>query len=149
MAGLADAESRRATRPQLIARWSTVAVGAVCSMVAWVVAGSAGAMSAALATVIVVGFFWTGTIPVVLTDRARLSPAAGLAVLLLTYTLRLAVVLLILRLLGSVDFVDRRWLGGTIIGCALTWTFVHIGVSRSTGHRSRYSSGRVPRRVNS
>jgi hypothetical protein len=133
MAGLARAESGNATRPQVFARWSTVAVGAVCSVVAWVVAGPASAISAALATVIVVGFFWSGTIPVVLTNRARLGAAAGLAVLLLTYTLRLAVVVLLLRLLGTADVVDRRWLGGTIIGCALTWTIVHIGVSRSTG----------------
>jgi hypothetical protein len=141
MAGLAGAESGNATLPQVLARWSTVAVGTVCSIVAWVVAGPASAMSAALATVIVVGFFWSGTIPVVLTNRARLGAAAGLAVLLLTYTLRLAVVLIILRLLGTAEVVDRRWLGGTIIGCALTWTIVHIGVSRSTGHRLRDTSG--------
>jgi hypothetical protein len=77
----------------------------------------------------VVGFFWSGTIPVRLTDGARLGPAAGLAVLLLTYTLRLALVLVALRLLSRAEIVDRRWLGGTIIACALTWTAMHVGTA--------------------
>jgi ATP synthase protein I len=141
MVGRAGTASGRATRPQATARWSTVAVGALCSIVAWFAVGADGAVSAALATVIVVGFFWSGTIPVVLTDRARLGPAGGLAVLLLTYTLRLAVVLLVLRLLSRVEFVDRSWLGGTIIACALTWTAVHVGASRSTGQSLREMPG--------
>ncbi len=132
MAGIAGAE-RGVARPQVVARWAAVTVGAVCSVVGWFAVGVDGAVSAAVGALIVVGFFWSGTIPVVLTDRARLGPAGGLAVLLLTYTLRLAVVLLVLRLLSRVDFVDRRWLGGTIIACALTWTAVHVGASRSTG----------------
>jgi hypothetical protein len=135
MSGRAGAATTgRSPRAQTVARWVTVAVGAVCSLVAWFAVGSDGAVSAALATVIVVGFFWSGTIPVVLTDGARLGPAAGLAVLLLTYTLRLAVVVLLLRLLGRVEIVERRWLGMTIILCALTWTIVHIVASRSTVH---------------
>jgi hypothetical protein len=116
-------------RPQTVARWATVVVGATCSMVAWFVVGADGSASAAIGTVIVVGFFWSGTIPVVLTDSARLGAGAGLALLLLTYTLRLAVVLLLLRLLSHADFVDRGWLGGTVIACALTWTAVHVGTA--------------------
>jgi ATP synthase protein I len=132
MAGIAGAQ-RGVVRPQVVARRSTVAVGALCSIVAWFAVGADGAVSAALATVIVVGFFWSGTIPVALTDGARLGPAGGLAILLLTYTLRLAVVVLVLQLLGRAEIVDRGWLGGTIITCALTWTAVHVGASRSTG----------------
>jgi len=116
-------------RPQTVARWATVVVGATCSMVAWFVVGADGSASAAIGTVIVVGFFWSGTIPVVLTDSARLGAGAGLALLLLTYTLRLAVVLLLLRLLSRADVVDRRWLGGTVIACALTWIAAHVGAA--------------------
>jgi hypothetical protein len=123
------AASDKVRRPQTVARWATVVVGATCSMVAWFVVGADGSASAAIGTVIVVGFFWSGTIPVVLTDSARLGAGAGLALLLLTYTLRLAVVLLLLRLLSRADFVDRGWLGGTVIACALTWTAVHVGTA--------------------
>jgi ATP synthase protein I len=123
------AASDNVRRPQTVARWATVVVGATCSMVAWFVVGADGFASAAIGTVIVVGFFWSGTIPVVLTDSARLGAGAGLALLLLTYTLRLAVVLLLLRLLSRADFVDRGWLGGTVIACALTWTAVHIAAA--------------------
>lgn len=119
----------RTSRAQAVARLATVAVGVGCSIAAWVVAGADGAAAAAIATVIVVGFFWSGTIPVRLTDGARLGPAAGLAVLLLTYTLRLALVLVALRLLSRAEIVDRRWLGGTIIACALTWTAMHVGTA--------------------
>jgi hypothetical protein len=122
------ASANRPRRPQAVSRWATTAVGAVCSIVAWLAVGSEGAASAAIGTGIVVGFFWTGIIPVSLTDGARLGAGAGLAVLLLTYTLRLAVVLLLLRLLSRADVVDRRSLGVTIITCALTWTAVQIGL---------------------
>ncbi|HEX2362351.1 MAG TPA: hypothetical protein VHI11_09790 [Jiangellaceae bacterium] len=123
------AASDNVRRPQTVARWATVVVGATCSMVAWFVVGADGFASAAIGTVIVVGFFWSGTIPVVLTDSARLGAGTGLALLLLTYTLRLAVVLLLLRLLSRADFVDRGWLGGTVIACALTWTAVHTAAA--------------------
>jgi hypothetical protein len=123
------AASDKVRRPQTVARWATVVVGTTCSMVAWFVVGADGSASAAIGTVIVVGFFWSGTIPVVLTDSARLGAGAGLALLLLTYTLRLAVVLLLLRLLSRADFVDRGWLGGTVIACALTWTAMHVGTA--------------------
>jgi hypothetical protein len=118
-----------ARRPHVVARWATVVAGAVCAIVAWFAVGADGTASAAIGTVIVVGFFWSGTIPVVLADGARLGAGAGLAVLLLTYTLRLAVVLLLLRLLSRNEVVDRRSLGLTVIACALTWTAVHIGAA--------------------
>lgn len=123
------AASDMVRRPPTAARWATVGVGATCSMVAWFVVGADGSASAAVGTVIVIGFFWSGTIPVVLADNARLGAGAGLALLLLTYTLRLAMVLLLLRLLSRADFVDRGWLGGTVIACALTWTAVHVGAA--------------------
>jgi hypothetical protein len=132
MADVAGISGGRAPRPQATARWSTFVVGAVSTIAAWFAVGPGGAVSAALATAIVVGFFWSGTIPVVLTDGARLGPAAGLALLLLTYTLRLAVVVLALQLLSRSELVDPRWLGGTMIVCALTWTGVQVGASRST-----------------
>jgi hypothetical protein len=144
MTGFASLEKGRTVGPQAVARWSTVVLGAVCVTVAWFAAGATAAVSAALATVIVVGFFWSATIPVFMTDKARLGPAGGLAVLLLTYTLRLAVVLLVLRLLGQTQIVDRRWLGGTVIACALTWTVVHVLAvlrSRSTVSRSQETPG--------
>lgn len=132
MADVAGTSSGRAPRSQATARWSTFVVGAVSTIAAWFAVGPGGAVSAALATAIVVGFFWSGTIPVVLTDGARLGPAAGLALLLLTYTLRLAVVALALQVLSRSELVDPRWLGGAMIVCALTWTGVQVGASRST-----------------
>jgi hypothetical protein len=143
MTGFAAAAGR-ARRPHVLSRWATIVVGAVCSVVAWFAVGADGAASAAIGTLIVVGFLWSGTIPLVLTDGARLGPAAGLAVLLLTYTLRLAVVLLALRLLSRTDVVDRRSLGVTIIACALTWTAVHLGAATRRASITRAGESTPP-----
>jgi hypothetical protein len=45
---------------------------------------------------------------------------------LLTYTLRLALTLAALVLISRAGFADSRWLGVTIIVCALTWSVVHV-----------------------
>jgi hypothetical protein len=68
-------------------------------------------------------------LPLALAGAGGLGAGVGLGVLLLTYTLRLALVLLALRLLQRIDTLDPRWLGATIIVCALAWSAVHLGVA--------------------
>ncbi len=57
---------------------------------------------------------------------ARLMPAASLLVALLTYVLQivvLGVVFVGLQASGVLEeSVDRRWLGGVVIACALAWS---------------------------
>jgi hypothetical protein len=119
----------RGSRAHVIARWATVLVGLACAGVAWLVAGTSGLLAALVAIPLVVGFFWSGMIPLALAGAGGLGAGAGLGVLLLTYTLRLALVLLALRQLQRVDALDPRWLGATIITCALAWSAVHLAVA--------------------
>jgi hypothetical protein len=119
----------RRPRAHVVARWATVLVGLACAGIGWLVAGSSGLLSALVAIPLVVGFFWSGMLPLALAGAGGLGAGTGLAVLLLTYTLRLALVLLALRLFQRVDGIDPRWLGGTIIICALAWSAVHLAVA--------------------
>jgi hypothetical protein len=92
----------------------------------WVIAGRPGLAGAAIATLIVVVFLSSGLAPVLIAGRPQVPPSIGLAVLLVTYTLRLALVLLAVALIMKADFIDVQWLGVTIVACALTWSAAHF-----------------------
>jgi hypothetical protein len=120
--------SRRQTPPHVFARRTTSVVGLICSAVAWVAAGPKGLVSGLLATLLVVAFFWSGLVPIYVTRALDAKVGIGLGVLLLTYTLRIALIVLVLRLAARSESLDGRWLGVTLIACALTWTAVHVAV---------------------
>jgi hypothetical protein len=112
----------RYDRPGVVASAATVAVGTGCAVVAWVVAGPWGAASAMLAVLVVLAFFASGSVPLVLAQQADLPVRAGMGLLLLTYVLRLALVLAILAVLSGVDRLHAASLGVTLIVCALVWS---------------------------
>lgn len=113
------------TRSWLFAPMTTAVVGALCAIPAGVAEGGRGVLSALLGTAVVLAFFWTGIVPILL---ARDETSKGLAtgVLLLTYTLRLAVAVAVLRVAGRSDALSQRWVGLTVIGCALAWTVAQV-----------------------
>ena len=108
-------------------RWAapgaTLAVGAAVCVAGGIAAGVSGAVSALLGLLVVLGFFLTGIVPLLLV-RGEDESSKGLAtgILLLTYTLRLAVAVAVLRVGAAADGLDRRWLGLSVIACALAWT---------------------------
>lgn len=117
----------RTHRPaQATARRATLAAGAVCSLAGWLAAGNGGLAGGVVATLLVVAFLSSGLLPLLIAGNPALGAGLGLAVLLLTYTLRLALALMALVLISRADFADGRWLGLTIIACALTWSAVHV-----------------------
>jgi ATP synthase protein I len=95
-------------------------VGAICAAVAGLVAGGRGALSAAAATALVLGFLWFGQLPVAQAARGRAR--LGTALLILGYTVRVAAVLLALRLLTDATAVDGRVFGVSVVLTALGWT---------------------------
>jgi ATP synthase protein I len=113
----------------------TLLVGAVCALVAGLLVGGRGVLAAAVGAVVVLGFFGSGIVPL-LVVRGEDEGSKGLAtgILLLTYTLRLALAVAVLRVGSTTDLVDRRWLGLSVIACALAWTTAQVirGVSRSS-----------------
>ena len=94
-----------------------------------------GALGAAVATAVVLVFFWTGALPVLLVGGETSRAAIGLFILLMTYALRLVAVLLALALAEASGVVDTRWLAITLIALTLVWTGTQvalIGRSRAT-----------------
>lgn len=109
----------------------TVAAGVASSGVALALTGASGAASAAAATVVVVGFLWTGTLPVRLVAWG--TPAMSAAILLLTYTLRLALAVAVIRGLGAVTELSPSTVGITVVGCALVWSAAALGAAVHSG----------------
>ena len=97
-----------------------LASGVVCVAVAASLAGSAGALSACIATALVVLFLLVGQLPVAQASRGRRG--LGAALLLGGYTARIALVLLAFRVFYVADGVDREVLGLTVVATALAWT---------------------------
>ncbi len=111
----------------------TLVAGLVCALVAASSGGGGrGAVSALLGTGVVVLFFWSGLVPLLLVRGQEDRAALGLGVLLVNYTLRLALALLLLRAADSAGAVDTEVLGITIIITTLVWTGAHVALlSRS------------------
>lgn len=123
-----DGAPARAPRPSQVAaaRRGTLLAGLVCAAGSWATYGASGLVSAALGALVVVAFFSTGLLPLLLAGSAAPRAGMALALLLLTYTLRLALVLLGLRLAERAEFLHAPSLGTTIIGCAVVWCALHV-----------------------
>ena len=117
-------------------RWeavgATLAVGLVSALVAWAVAGVAGLVAGMVGTLLVLGFFASGAVPLFLAGQTGLRARAGVTLLLLTYTLRLVLVLLVLALAAESDAVDAPSLGVTVIVCALAWSALQLPAAWGT-----------------
>ena len=111
-----------AARPALLL---TLAAGAGCAVAAAVVAGSGGLWAAVAATALVIAFFASGALPVVLARHLPPNGMAGAGVLIVTYSLRLALIFIVLGVLTTADGVDTRWLGLTLMACALAYTLTY------------------------
>jgi hypothetical protein len=111
-----------AARPALLL---TLVAGAGCAVAAAIVAGTGGLWAAIAATALVIAFFASGALPVVLARYLPPSGLAGAGVLIVTYSLRLALIFIVLGVLTTVDGVDTRWLGLSLMTCALVYTLTY------------------------
>jgi hypothetical protein len=118
-----------------VAPLAACVAGVLVAGTAAVGGGGRAALSAALGVVVVVGFFASGALPVlVVGGEAEQRAGLGTAVLLLTYTLRLAVAVAVLRLVGRSGALDPRVTGLAVIACALAWVVAQaVTVLRSDG----------------
>lgn len=110
-----------------LARWRAAWAPAAATVAGLVVAalatadGTSGVLSALLGTALVVGFLATGVVPLFLVRGQESSAALGAGVLLLNYTLRLAVAVAVLRVAGRSEVVEPRWTAYAVIAGALAW----------------------------
>lgn len=106
-------------------RWwapaASTAAGLAVAAVAVSSDGSRGLWSALLGTALVVGFLASGLLPLALVRGQEGSAALGAGVLLLNYTLRLALAIAVLRVAGRSDAVEPRWTAYAVIAAALAW----------------------------
>lgn len=106
-----------------------VLLGTVLAVVATAADGGTGALSVWLGVAVVAGFFASGALPLLVVRGQEGRAGLGTAVLLLTYTLRLAVAVAVLRVAGRSDAVEPRWTGLSVVLCALAWVAVQAVVS--------------------
>jgi ATP synthase protein I len=109
-------------------RWWAPGAGAAAGLVVAAVAASdvglRGAGSAALGTALVLLFLGSGLLPLLLIRGQESSDAVGfgVGVLLLNYTLRLAVALVVLQVASRSESVEPAWTAYAVIATALVWT---------------------------
>lgn len=106
----------------------TAVLGLLVAGAVVLVEGSAAALGVLVGTALVVVVLVGGS--VLVNVVAGLLPTASLLVALLTFTLQLLLVLLVfvgLERSGLLDgTLDRRWLGGTVIGATMLWLAVQV-----------------------
>lgn len=112
-------------------RWgaplATLLTGAASAGLAAAADGGKGALSALLGAVVVLGFFASGIVPLlVVRESDEKSKGLATGLLLLTYSFRLAVAIAVLRVGSQAESLDRRWLGLSVIACALAWTAAQV-----------------------
>ena len=99
---------------------TALAVGAVCVVAGSVLSGPAGLAAALLGIVLVLGFLLVGQLPVAQAARGR--GGLGAMLLLLGYSLRVLMLLVVFVAVTQAGAPDREVLGGTVIAVGLGWT---------------------------
>lgn len=107
-------------------RRGTLAVGLVCTLVAWAVTGVEGLLAASIGALLVVAFFATGRVPVFLAEQVAMEARFGVVLLVTTYVLRLVLVFAVLVLAADSDRVHVSTLGVTLIVCTVTWSALQL-----------------------
>ena len=99
-------------------------------------AGVPGApLGAALGALLVLAFFTTGAVPLLMVGGELSRAGLGFVVLLMTYALRLVALLVVLTVVSRSGVADVRWLALTVIALTLVWVGAQValvGRSRST-----------------
>jgi hypothetical protein len=106
----------------------TLAVGVVSALAGAVSSVGGAALGALLGAGLVLCFFWTGAVPLLLVGGDTSRAGIGLVMLLLTYLLRLFAVFGVLALAAGTDAVDTRWTALTVIACALAWVTAQVAL---------------------
>lgn len=92
-------------------------------------------LGALVATVVVMFFFWTGALPLLLVGGDLSKAGLGYLVLMMTYALRLVALLVVLTVATRSGAANTRWLALTVIACTLVWVGTQValvGRSRAT-----------------
>lgn len=115
-----------------VRRWAAplaLLAGGVVSACWGVLAGVQGApLGAALGALLVLAFFTTGAVPLLLVGGELSRAGLGFVVLLMTYALRLVALLVVLTVVSRSEAVDVRWLALTVIALTLVWVSAQVAL---------------------
>ena len=114
---------------------ATLLAGGVSAAVGTARGVDGAALSALLASVVTVLFFWAGAVPLLLVGGNLSLAGVGFVLLVTTYALRLIALIAVLAVAARSDAVDLRWLALTVIVCSLVWVMAQValvGRSRAT-----------------
>ncbi len=101
----------------------TLMVGVVAVVVA-AFSGGTAAWSAALGAVLVLGFFTASLL--VMKRTAHLPPTTVMAVVMITYTVKVVVLGVVLFMVRDASWLNGYAAGVTITVCALVWLFFEM-----------------------
>jgi ATP synthase protein I len=104
--------------------WSTVGAVVLLPVVSGLLGGRNAVVGAVVGVGLVAVFLLGGRLPVRLADRV--PAAAGFAVLVLNYAVRLALLLVVLAALRDASWMEPRAVGVTIVLGALVWSAVQV-----------------------
>lgn len=98
----------------------TVLVGAIAAAVAALFAAGEGALGAVIGTFVVCAFFTVGL--VVVSYAGRISPAVMMTAAIVSYAVKVLVVMAMLKAFRDVTVFEPKAFGATAIACVVAWT---------------------------
>jgi len=105
----------------------TAAVAAVMVAVSAAVAGGKGVIGARLGTALVAVFFAISVLAV--SAAAKVSPQAMMITAILTYLVKILVLMIFLSRFSGTTAFSPRMFGLTALACILAWTFAQVAWS--------------------
>ena len=108
---------------------TTMLAGVVSAGIGLGVDREGAVLAGLLAGVLVVLFFWTGALPLLLVGGDLSLAGIGFLMLIMTYALRLVGLAVALALAARSDAVDVRWLAFTLMACALVWVITQAALA--------------------
>jgi ATP synthase protein I len=108
----------------------TAVIGVIAAIIGYVTSQMPGLIGAALATIIVLGFFSAGQF--VLGRVLANNPQIALSVALMLYLAKVGVLLILVILLAGTTAFNTDVFALTILACTLAWTMTEVWIFAST-----------------
>ncbi len=108
----------------------TVLVGAVITVIAGLISGSAGVIGAIFATVVVVVFFSAGQLT--LGKVLRTNPELAMSVALVIYLAKIGILFVLIILFADTTLFDTKVFAITVVVCTLVWTAAEVWIFART-----------------
>lgn len=107
-----------------------VIVGAIATVIGYLIAGGAGALGAVIATVIVIVFFSAGQM--FLGRVLRNNPQMAMTAALMIYLVKIGVLFILILIFSDTTLFDTKVFATTVVACTIAWTVAEVWVFSRT-----------------